>query len=165
MEEFDPAKHAVNADGTPKKRGDGSFALKRGRKPGQTAARSSLPPKPGETPPVNNDAEEAAKVAANLTINGATFIFGDEWRPVDKGEPEMLKTAYQDYFEARGVKKLPPEAGLFVALAAYALPRINKPTTRDRLGAIKVKFGGFFKRFKRRKHGDAVQPDEKREAE
>jgi hypothetical protein len=153
--DFDPAIHAVNPDGTPKRRGDGSFAKKRGRKPGQGGA---LPPKQdGHAVERIDEADEAAKTAANLTIWGGVALFGDEFQP-EKDEPKMLHAAYRDYFSARGVKKLPPEVGLAVALSAYILPRIGKPKTRDKLGAVRVKVSGWLSRFKKRK-GGAVQPE------
>lgn len=158
-EGFDEALHAVNPDGSPRLRSDGTFAMKRGRKKGQTASAKKATPLPGEkvvTPKVAeiSDAEATARMATNLLINGCVVAFGDEWRPVEN-EPQMIAGAFTDYFEAKGVTKLPPEWGLVIALGAYSLPRFMQPKTRDRLGYLKMKLGGLFSRFKKKKRGDA----------
>lgn len=137
---FDPAIHAVTADGTPKRRADGSYALKRGRKAGQT---NSLPPKTGVTATPQNSAvvsdsqttsgpvriapEEAARQSANLVINMAVWICGEEiGKPHDKAESEGLKISFVNYYEARGIPNIPPELGLFAALGSYIVPRFRQ---------------------------------------
>lgn len=159
-EGFDEALHAVNPDGSPRLRSDGTFAMKRGRKKGQTASARKAAPLPGEkttAPKVDevSDAEITARMATNLLINGCVVVFGDEWQPANPSEPQMIAGAFTDYFEAKGVTKLPPEWGLVIALGAYALPRFTKPNTRDRLAYLKAKFSGVFSRFKKKKRGDA----------
>lgn len=137
---FDPAIHAVTDDGTPKRRADGSYALKRGRKSGQA---NSLPPKGGATAtPQNSQAvsadpvvtgpvriapDEAARQSANLVINMAVWICGEEiGKPNDKAESEGLKISFVNYYEARGVPNIPPELGLFAALGSYIVPRFRQ---------------------------------------
>ena len=137
---FDPAIHAVTDDGTPKRRADGSYALKRGRKSGQT---NSLPPKGGATAtpqnsqtvsadqvvtgPVRIAPDEAARQSANLIINMAVWICGEEiGKPHDKAESEGLKISFVNYYEARGVPNIPPELGLFAALGSYIVPRFRQ---------------------------------------
>lgn len=139
---FDPAIHAVTEDGTPKRRADGSYALKRGRKSGQS---NSLPPKTGATAtatanaiktdsetvtdsgPVKIAPDEAARQSANLVINMAVWICGEEiGKPQDKAEAEGLKISFVNYYEARGVPNIPPELGLFAALGSYIVPRFRK---------------------------------------
>lgn len=159
MPDFDPAIHAVDKDGNPRRRGDGSYALKRGRKAGNGAGQPR--PATGQNAPAPEavqearEADEAAKTAANLTIWGGVAIFGEDFRP-SKGEPEMLHHAYRDYFAAKGVTKLPPELGLVVALSAYVLPRLAQPTVRTRAATIGLKIRDFFGKFKRKSKGDAI---------
>lgn len=149
--EFDPAIHAVNADGTPKRKADGSLALKRGRKAGSAAA-SVLPPKSaaqsvsaGE-PDKRLSLDQAARESANLVINVAVWTLGAEvGQPIDKAEAEGLRLSFRNYYEARGVPDLPPEIGLFIALGSYIGPRLmheKSVTKMERLGAwIKSKTG------------------------
>lgn len=136
---FDPSIHASNEDGTPKRRADGSYALKRGRKAGGA---SHLPAKNGggisapvsapvETAPQVLQApriapDEAARQSANLVINAAVWICGEEiGKPQDKAEAEGLKISFVNYYESRGVPDIPPEIGLIAALASYILPRVR----------------------------------------
>lgn len=134
---FDPAIHAANEDGTPKRRADGSYALKRGRKAGQT---SNLPPKgnapaasvsaptqeEGITAPARISPDEAARQSANLVINCAVWICGDKIGiPQDKAEADGLLFSFKNYYESRGVPNIPPEIGLFAALGSYLVPRFR----------------------------------------
>lgn len=132
---FDPAIHAANEDGTPKRRADGSYALKRGRKAGQTIA---LPPKgAGVTKDIASESEavtaspritpdEAARQSANLVINCAVWICGDKIGvPQDKAEADGLLFSFKNYYESRGVPNIPPEIGLVAALGSYLVPRFR----------------------------------------
>lgn len=135
---FDPSIHAVTEDGSPKRRADGSYALKRGRKAGQS---SPLPPK-GNAPvtpaapvavqetapagPPRIAPDEAARQSANLVMNMAVWICGEEiGKPQDKAEAEGLKISFVNYYEARGVPNIPPEIGLIAALGSYIVPRFR----------------------------------------
>jgi hypothetical protein len=135
---FDPAIHAVTEDGTPKRRADGSYALKRGRKSGQS---NSLPPKTGATAtaiktdgetvtdsgPVKIAPDEMARQSANMVVNLAVWICGEEIGvPKDKAESDGLKMSFVNYYEARGVPNIPPELGLVIALGSYIGPRVTK---------------------------------------
>ena len=148
---FDPAIHAANPDGSPKRKADGSYAMKRGRKAG-----APLPPKdaaPGsvkETAPEVVQAsvissEEAARQSANLIINGTVFLCGEEiGAPRNKEEAEGLKFAFKNYYDVRGVPNLPPELGLIVGVAVYVAPRmreVEKKTGKftNWVNALKIK--------------------------
>lgn len=135
---FDPAIHAVADDGTPKRRADGSYALKRGRKSGHS---NSLPPKTGATAtaiktdsetvtdngPVKIAPDEMARQSANMVVNLAVWVCGEEiGAPKDKAEADGLKMSFVNYYEARGVPNIPPELGLVIALGSYIGPRVTK---------------------------------------
>jgi hypothetical protein len=134
---FDPLTHAVNPDGTPKRKVDGSFALKRGRKSGAVPTTSSAPAQVSETPTINVD--EASRQACNMLVNGAVLMLGEQWAPVDKDEAKGLQTSFKNYFEARGVPNVPPEVGLVVAVLAYSLPRITHEKTVSRFTVLKMR--------------------------
>lgn len=135
-EGFDPLMHAVNPDGTPKRKVDGSYALKRGRKSGAQPSTSSPAPVAAE---VTINTDEAARQSCNMLINGAVLLFGEQFEPRDKSEAEGLKTSFKNYFDARGVPNVPPEVGLAVALLAYSLPRITHEKTVSRFSQIKIR--------------------------
>lgn len=139
LADFDPAIHAVGPDGEPKKKPNGEYAQKRGRKPGSRAAASVLPPRDAPTtanagstdsPPISSD--EAARQFCNLGINLAVLTLGDDWAPVDRAEATGLQAAFKNYFDATGPVELPAWAGLAMAVGAYSLTRIGRPTTRER---------------------------------
>lgn len=146
---FDPSIHAVNEDGTPKRKASGEYALKRGRKAG---GKSTLPPKAKDQGPdpeiIRINVDEAARQSANLVINAAVWTMGEEiGKPLDKAEAEGLKLSFKNYYEARGVPNIPPEIGLILALGSYIVPRIRQSEpamTKMQKAAfwIKSKMGG-----------------------
>lgn len=147
---FDPAVHAVNTDGTPKLRGDGTFAKKRGRKSGQSV-NSPLQPGAGiiaQTPDsrgtISND--EAARQVCNAMVGVAVAVIGPEWAPVDKAEAKGLETAFKNYFDAKGQINLPPEVGLALAVGAYGLSRMGHESTQTFIARSlrKVKDAGLW---------------------
>lgn len=134
---FDPLTHAVNPDGTPKRKVDGSFAMKRGRKSGAVPTTSSAPSQVEQTPTINVD--EASRQSCNMLINGAVLLFGEQWAPQDKEEAKGLQISFKNYFEARGVPNVPPEIGLAVAVLAYSLPRLTHEKTVSRFTVLKMR--------------------------
>lgn len=139
---FDPLLHAVNPDGTPKRKVDGSYALKRGRKAGQGAGPAPMATASAE-PTINTD--EAARQSCNMLINGAVLLLGEQWEPRDKDEAKGLHTSFKNYFDARGVPNVPPEVGLAVAVLAYSLPRITHEKTVSRFATIKIRLWELWK--------------------
>lgn len=155
---FDPTIHATNADGTPKRKTDGSYALKRGRKAG-TAAASALPPKTaaqktvvGE--PANNSPTEqgiltpdmAAQQHANMLINVVVWTLGEEvGKPTSKDESNALKISFKNYYEVAGVPNIPPSLGLVFGILAYVGPRLIHDQSISRFQKVKLwiaaKFG------------------------
>lgn len=148
---FDPAIHAANPDGSPKRKADGSYALKRGRKAGaplpakdshQGSAKETAPEVVG---PAVMSSEEAARQSANLVINGTVFLCGEEiGAPRNKEEAEGLKFAFKNYYDVRGVPNLPPELGLFIGVAVYVAPRLRETEKKtgkftNLINAIKIK--------------------------
>jgi len=137
---FDPLTHAVNPDGTPKRKVDGSYALKRGRKSGvlpSPSSTSSPQAQVVQTPTINVD--EASRQSCNMLINGAVLLFGEQWAPQDKEEAKGLQVSFKNYFEARGVPNVPPEVGLVVAMLAYSLPRLTHEKTVSRFTVLKMR--------------------------
>lgn len=123
---FDPAIHAVDASGRPIAKADGSgFRLKRGRK-----STSKLDPKakashtPGQTPAPNF--AEHGKTTAVLLTTVSSFVFGPEFQPTES-DLAGLSQAFAEYYRVRGIKEMPPEVGIGVAVGLYVLPRWDAP--------------------------------------
>jgi len=167
MAGFDPAIHALDADGNPRKKKDGSFASKRGRKPGQREAaqrENTRPNSSGKLPPKNVaesgtvsgdissvpevDFKAIAAAAVGTSLGIAVMTFGDEWRPKDKAEYSGLCDATESYFKAKGVQDLPPGWLLLATVTAYSLPRLTAPTTKSRILAGWLRIKGFFHKKK-----------------
>jgi hypothetical protein len=141
--EFDPAIHSVGKDGQPRRNKDGSFRRRKGAgRFGEVAAgtegnrANNVGPDPG--------AREAARFAVGfIEMVGRTF-FGDEWLPVIdpvKGvnEREMMTLAWTEFFEHYGIIEIPPWVGVIIVTGSYALPRLNKPNTAEKIGVIKAR--------------------------
>lgn len=142
---FDPAIHRTDAQGVPIRTPSGRYA-KKPRSELQSGNSGSL------TTPVQSSAQPKidnlplAKQLCNIAVNGAVRVFGPEWAPVDKAEADGLSFAFRDYFDARGVPKMPPEVILLLAVFGYALPRLNHENTQSKLVGIVGKVRGLFKR-------------------
>lgn len=155
-ERFNPAIHAVNADGSPRKTVGGRYALKRGKKAGSTQAPPStikgvvIPPGvagAGTTPSLK---EQQARLGG-VQATGLLFMLcigmgGQEWQPRkdDKtglDEKLMMETAMGDFFVAHDWEDLPPGLALCVAFGMYAMPRFQMPQTRTRAQRFKAWLG------------------------
>lgn len=142
---FDPALHAVDATGAPKKTATGEWAKKRGRKAGAQVS-STMPQKPGAatiapagvSPDQSALARAAGVQAAELVFMVGMVAGGQEWAPrVDEktglDERGMMQKAVGDYFVATGKTDIPPGVALTLALVAYAAPRFTMPQTQSRV--------------------------------
>jgi len=157
---FDPEKHAVNTDGTPKKRADGQWANKRGRKPGQTAATATPAatgaPKPTTAPLSAKKARESGlvtnKAAAHATVKTVVYALGStigpEWDFNTPEEQQNMLNAVEAYYDAHGQLNISPEMMLTFQVFAYAAPRTQHPNTKEKLKSAwewcknLLKFGG-----------------------
>lgn len=153
---FDPSIHATNKDGTPKFRADGkTFALKRGRKPGdhipsplpdavsgdvaQSASNIDMS-KPSAAPvPPKVDYTGLGKVYAGLFVSAGVGLIGEEWAPQDNDERKNLETAFAMYAKSTNAVDLPPGWALVFALGIYSAKRLPHPNTRGKLEKLKDK--------------------------
>lgn len=170
---FDPSIHAVNADGTPRTRANGSYALKRGRK----STSSQNPPKnsgaakakgvavPGTVPArdaLEQQARQTGVGAANMMFILAQTLGGSEWAPridpnIGLDEKAMMEQAHADAFAAWGIGDIPPGWALVFAYAMFAGPRFTMPVTKTRMqklrGWIGAKIGKWKANRKFKKRG------------
>jgi hypothetical protein len=143
---FDPTKHAVNSDGSPRMKADGSYANKRGRKPGQTAAVPSPGAQTGAAKPVTaplsaKKARESGlvtnKAAAHATVKTVVYALGStigpEWDFETPEEAQNMLNAVEAYYDANGQLNISPEMMLSFQVLAYAAPRTQHPNTKEKL--------------------------------
>jgi hypothetical protein len=135
---------------------------KRGRPPGvkNSKARKSVI---GETSGSNQDkkaiptidpgAHGAATAAAQCVFVMGKIVGGDDFTPIvdpesGENEPKMMTDAFYSYFQAKGVKDIPPGAALCMVISTYALRRFTRPSPqlKTRWGRIKDYVSGFFKK-------------------
>lgn len=148
---FDDAIHAKDTAGQPLKTAAGTWAKRRGRKPGsasapgpvKSVAASTLG---GTSGPVASPVEQARTAgegacAAFLTL--CTLVGGQEWNPMQDEKLGIDEAAHQrklwgDYFAANNWRDIPPGVAFALGLAGYAGPRFFMPQTRSRLSIAKA---------------------------
>lgn len=135
---FDSNLHATDENGKPKKKADGTWAKKRGRKAGSVSSTAQAAPGLGASNGAALQAQNeiAALNSAIVTVQ-TIFLLGkaigaEEWEPLPH-EPGMLQDAWKNYYLTAGVTQLPPWLGVAIATGAYALPRTQRPKTKKRL--------------------------------
>lgn len=108
----------------------------------------SAPPPPGESAAPTSPTQDTRKLAITvwaMIVNLLVAIFGDAMQPrrieVSPGqfydENEMMIGAWADYLASLGIKPLTPLMNLWLAFAAYCLPRMT---------VIVLKFKSWFKK-------------------
>lgn len=130
---FDPSVHKVDAQGTPIMTPTGRFAKKAGIRSNAADASNPSNASARAAAGVKVDHLPIAKQITNSAINLAVWTLGDEWAPKHPDEAMQVAFAFRDYFDARGVPKIPPEVVLLMALASYAGPRLRTDNTRSKI--------------------------------
>jgi hypothetical protein len=154
---FDPAVHAVNPDGSPRLRVDGSYARKRGRGGRQSVPRETeavadtqtnaglfdnptsvpretprqAPASVPETVPASLSSREAAAAIVLTSTAILARMVGPEWS-AEKPELKALTDATKIYIDSKGGLQMSPEMGLFLAVSMYAAPRFAHENTRSK---------------------------------
>jgi hypothetical protein len=171
---FDPSIHITGADGQGVRTVRGTWALKRGRKPGayvsaaDSGKKSTLGGPAAVTPSQlsanaqqqANDAKSRAAgiAAAELLFSVGQMIGGEEWAPmankaIGMDERPLMHSAFGDYFVATGKTDIPPGAALCFCIVAYAAPRFAMPKTQTRFGKLKSAVVQWWTNRKLRKMG------------
>lgn len=128
---FNPSIHAVDADGNPRKKLDGTFAKKRGRQAGYSANAGNP-----ETSAEDLMLWIEAKKHTQIVVGTGMAIFGLEWEATE-GERIVMETAFHNYFESVGIVRMPPwiELGTAIGLG-YVAPRIHLESTQQKMKQI-----------------------------
>lgn len=155
---FDPAVHATDAEGRPKKTKTGKWAKKRGRK-GNRVATSGTGNVRGTA---EIEAERAGHATAQLIFTMGVVLGGEEWQPridTDTGlnEPQQMSEAWAAYYLATGKTDLPPWVTVVIAMCGYSLPRLAMPKTQTRIQRLKAWLGRYV--------GGMMKKREKKDAE
>lgn len=134
---FDPAIHAVNADGTPVMTPTGRFKQIKPK-----ASGVALPDLKAQdqTQGVSARHKAVAVTVVQVFIQTGFSIFGDDWLPEkskEMNEEANLVEVTAVYCESIGLDDLPPGLVCATAFIAYGLRRFNKPrvkTIREKIG-------------------------------
>ena len=162
---FDPDMHAVDGEGNPVKNKDGSFRKNRGRKKGQSSGSEGSGGVDGNAAGVDKrTALEAGRATAQTIFTLGRALGGDEWAPMidrEKGidEPAQMTDAWAGYYEAVGIKDMPPWMPVVIAMGTYALPRLQKPQTQSRLQQLKQWVFGKYVEYKYRQAEKKAQKE------
>lgn len=123
----------VNGDsGEPKRRG-------RGRPPG---SKNRMTPNFDDIPPaavVEVDYKQMSCALFDMSTGILTNAFGPEWQPRPPeqvgglDERGAVCTALEVYLKSKQAKDIPPGLMLTIVVVAYAAPRLQAPTTKEKL--------------------------------
>lgn len=158
---FDPKLHETDKRGRPKKKKNGTWALKRGQKAKDTNGAGLVMP---EDEPAaieqasiqDGQALDPYSLAA-LQASGLFFLPGQlVWQktPTD-ADKSAAQDAFANYFRAYGISEPPPWLGLCIVGTSYYGPLVaesmGKPNNKARLAYLWTKTKAVFARMFRRK--------------
>ena len=170
---FDPAKHAVKADGTPSYAASGKFRARRGTgsRVGTPRSKAAVPETTPDGRPVLTEAEKmkAARTAAGLReifFRSCMTIGGPEWTPIKNDAQQIderreMHSAMTEVCEYYGVTELHPLIGVGFVMITYASPRFTLPETqrRTKKAASAISRGWKWLRNKFKRNKNAARTD------
>ncbi len=129
---FDPAIHATDEAGNPRLTKAGKLRKRPGR--GSGGGKSAGPQQ-------HKVSRELGRTTAETIFYVSQAAFGEEWAPVYKpsqgiDERAQMIEAWAAYYEATGTTEVPPWVSVAIAMGCYALPRLNQPKTKTRIGVF-----------------------------
>lgn len=74
-----------------------------------------------------------AELLVDMATGGAATVLGPEWNPRGPEEKKMVVDATANYLKAKDIKDLPPGVVLCFVIAAYSLPRMSQPKTKEKI--------------------------------
>lgn len=86
------------------------------------------------------DYQSLAGMCFDISVNTSASAFGPEWLPRPSINPNfpdertVVVNALATYLKSKEVKDIPPGLMLTIVVVAYAAPRLNAPSTRQKLG-------------------------------
>lgn len=140
-EQFNPEIHAINKDGTPKLKKDGTFAKKRGRKSG------------AQTKSISSD--QSVKYENVQLVAGAQIIVGSVDSAINAllmvkasdEERAMLCDAWIGYLESLEMDDLPPWLLLAMSNVMVYAPKMTQPEPVKRIDKIRFGISHLWNKF------------------
>lgn len=140
-EEFNPAVHESNPDGTPRLTADGKYRRKRGRKSNSPKSANTATVSAQAVPQTPNiDYRGTAVLLSSLVFNGSVAVFGPAWEP-SQAEREQIENAATRYCESQDISDIPPGIALLLCMGMYAVPRLSDSQTKEKLRSIGESLG------------------------
>lgn len=153
---FDPSMHRTDDVGNPILTDNGLLRVRRGRSPSYVGTGGAG----NDARRAGADSTAAGQAIADAIIGVCHMALGDEWAPkIDPAsgmnERLALGMAWGRYFEATGMRDIPPGWALGIVMTSYALPRFAQPQTQTRVAKIgawtKAKLGPLAMRWRNRR--------------
>lgn len=90
-----------------------------------------------------------ANIFFDTGVGVTTMFFGPEWQPRSPEEKSMVTAPLAVYLKSKGMTDLPPGVILSIVILAYSAPRLQAPSTKQKLqgGWIWLKSKIFRKKF------------------
>lgn len=149
---FDPALHASDGYGKPIVGARGHLLVRTSgsahRARAQARSPSTLPPTGTGQGTVRLPPSPEALGAAIATIDFATQtaagLWGEKWRPKTDAEREALIDAWARWYQARGVRDIPPGMLVLLVTGGYVSARLDEPA-RERIAGKLGRYGRWIK--------------------
>lgn len=150
IEGFDPAIHAVNTDGTPRMKADGTFANKRGRK-GSNTSGTRLSSRENTTKKViasqiSPETYTMTAIPIVMCIEQMGLQIGPEWKMNDEEKDAQVGT-WANYLRSKGIVEISPSMMLVIVSAGYVIPRLSVENTQTKIQKLMRNFAGFRSRL------------------
>jgi hypothetical protein len=157
---FNPSRHQVNADGSPRRNAKGNFILRNDYRQGKNRPGNVRPSPPSpsvtgeptfaDTPaapgqPLADQYDAAAEVYLQAAYGPLQIAFGPDIR-ADTEDHFALKLAVANYLRSTGATELSPGWALSITLAAFAAKKASVPTVQQRALTLWEKIRALFGR-------------------
>jgi len=101
--------------------------------------------KPGPAPlAVIPDFAKLGEMVFDLSTGTLSMALGPEWKPQSPEERDMVSNAIGQYLKSKEISDIPPGIMLAVVVLAYSAPRLNAPSTKEKIARgwlwLKAKF-------------------------
>ena len=101
--------------------------------------------KPGPAPLANvPDFSKLGEMVFDLSTGTLSMALGPEWKPQSPEERAMVSNAIGQYLKSKEISDIPPGIMLAVVVLAYSAPRLNAPSTKEKIARgwlwLKAKF-------------------------
>ena len=145
---FDPLIHVAKADGTPSKTKLGKFIRRAQKMVDRDRDRANWKGVAEQAPEPQQSAEAAKMYGASLAtafFAVGNIALGEDWAP-EAGEHKAIEQACIAYCASRPDAPVTPGTALALAMGAFTLTRVTRPTVKARLINAYVVVKGWFQK-------------------